>query len=105
VEGFYDAFNHPHKLVVHRGRDRAPCHKVAYSRRGVAETERKRHWGALRGVFQREGEAAWVLPRWLGSKGVTGLALKPPVAGADGGERLDGEMGERQLSSHCDDEV
>ena len=33
------------------------------------------------------------------------LALKPPIAGADGGERLDGEMGQRQLSSHRDDEV
>ena len=31
--------------------------------------------------------------------------LKPPVARADGGERLDGEMGQRQLSSHRDDEV
>ena len=45
------------------------------------------------------------LPGWLGSKGDAGLALKPPVAGADGGERLDGEMGQRQLSSHHDDEV
>ena len=33
------------------------------------------------------------------------LALKPPIAGADGGERLDGEMGQCQLSSHRDDEV
>ena len=48
---------------------------------------------------------AWGLPGWLGSKGDAGLALKPSVAGADGGERLDGEMGQRQLSSHRDNEV
>ena len=47
----------------------------------------------------------WVLSGWLGSKGDTGLALEPLVARADGGERLDGEMGQRQLSSHHDDEV
>ena len=29
VEGFCDAFDHPHELVVHGGRDRALCHKVA----------------------------------------------------------------------------
>ena len=61
--------------------------------------------GAPCRVFWREGEAVWVLPVWLGSKRGTGLALKPPVAGADGGERLDGEMGQHQLSSHRDDEV
>ena len=41
VEGFNDAFNHPHELVVHGKWDRALGHKVAYGRRGVAETERK----------------------------------------------------------------
>ena len=46
-----------------------------------------------------------VLPRRLGFEGDAGLALKPPVAGADGGGRLDGEMGQHQLSSHRDDEV
>ena len=46
-----------------------------------------------------------VLPGRLGSEGGAGLALKPPIAGADGGERLDGEMGQHQLSSHRDDEV
>ena len=105
VEGFYDAFDHPYELIVHGGWDRALCHKVANGRRGVAETERKRRQGALCGVFRREGEAARVLPGWLGSEGDAGLALKPPVAGADGGERLDGETGQRQLSSHRDDEV
>ena len=103
--GFRDAFDHPHELVVHRRRDRAMCHKVAYGRRGVAEIERKRHQGALCGMLRREGEAARVLPGWLGSKGDAGRALKPPVARADGGERLDAEMGQRQLSSHRDDEV
>ena len=47
----------------------------------------------------------WVLPRRLGSEGDAGLALKPPVAEADGGEGLDDEMGQRQHSSHRDDEV
>ena len=105
MEGFYDAIDHPHELVVRGGRDRALGHKVAYGRRGVAETKQKRHRGAPCKAFWRDGEAAWGLPGRLGSKGDTGLALKPPVAGADGGERLDGEMGQRQLSSHCDDEV
>ena len=81
------------------------CHKVANGRHGVAETKRKRRQGALHGVFQREGEAARVLPRWLGSEGDTGLALKPPVVEADGGESLDGGVGQRQLFSHHDDEV
>ena len=105
VEGFYDAFDHPHELVVRGGLDRVLCHKVVNGRRGVAETERKRHRGAPCGVFRREGEAARVLPGRLGSEGDTGLALKPPVAEADGGERLDGEMGQCQLSSNRDDEV
>ena len=48
---------------------------------------------------------AQVLPGRLGSRGDAGLALKPPVVEADGGERLDGGMGQRQLSSHRDDEV
>ena len=48
---------------------------------------------------------AWVLPGWLGSKGDTGLALKPPVVEANRGERLDGGVGQHQLSSHRDDEV
>ena len=105
MEGFHDAFDHPHELVVRGGRDRALCHKVANGRRGIAETERKCCWGAPCGVFWREGEVVQVLPGRLGFEGDAGPALKPPVAGADGGERLDGEMGERQLSSHCDDEV
>ena len=105
MEGFHDAFDHPHELIVHGGRDHALCRKVANSRRGIAETERKHHRDALCGVFQREGEAAWVLPGWLGSKGGARLALKPPVVEADGEERLDGGVGQRQLSSHRDDEV
>ena len=52
-------------------------------RRGVAETEWKRHRGAPCRVFWREGEAVRVLPGWLGSKGDAGLALKPPVVEAD----------------------
>ena len=47
----------------------------------------------------------WVLPGRLGSKGDAGLALKPPVVEADGGERLDGGVSQRQLSFHHDDEV
>ena len=39
------------------------------------------------------------------SKGDTGLTLKPPVVEADEGERLDGGVGQRQLSSYHDDEV
>ena len=79
-------------------------HQRSYSS-GVAETKRKRRRGAPCGAFWREGEVAWGLPRRLGSKGDAGLALNPPVAGADGGERLDGEMGQCQLSSNRDDEV
>ena len=56
-------------------------------------------------MFRGEGEAARVLSGQLGSEGDTGLALKPPVAGTNGGEILHGEMGQRQLSSHRDDEV
>ena len=48
---------------------------------------------------------AQVLPGWLGSKGDAGLALKPPIVEVDGGERLDGDVGQRLLSSHRDDEV
>ena len=58
MEGFHDAFDHPHELVVRGGRDRALRHKVANGHRVVTETERKRHWGALCGVFRREGEVA-----------------------------------------------
>ena len=54
MEGFRDAFDHPHELVVREGRDRALGHKVAYGRRGVAETEWKRHRGAPCGAFRRE---------------------------------------------------
>ena len=46
MEGFRDAFDHPHKLVVRGGQDHALCHKVANSHRGVVETERKRRRGA-----------------------------------------------------------
>ena len=105
MEGFRDAFDHPHELIVHGRRDRASCHKVANGCRVVVETEWKRCWGAPCGVFRREGEAAWVLPRWLRSEGDTGLALKPPIAEVDRGGRLDGDVGQRQLSSHRDDEV
>ena len=105
MEGFCDAFDHPHELVVRGGRDRVLGHKVAYDRRGVAETERKHCRGAPCGAFWREDEAARGLPGWLGSKGDAGLALKPPVVEADGGERLDGGVGQHQLSSHHDDEV
>ena len=105
MEGFHNAFDHPYKLVVRGGHDRVLCQKVANGRRGVAEIEQKRRWGALCGVFQREGEATWVLPGRPGSKGDTGLALKPPIVETDGGERLDGGMGQCQLSSHHDDEV
>ena len=105
MEGFCDTFDHPHELVVRGGRDHVLDHKAACGRHGVAETERKCHRGTPCGAFQREGEAAWGLPRWLGSRGDIGLALKPPVARADGGGRLDGEMSQCQLSSHRDDEV
>ena len=105
MEGLCDAFNHPHKLVVREGRDRALCHQVASGRRGVAETEQKCRRGAPCGAFRREGEAAWVLPGRPGSKGDAGIALKPPIFEANGGESLDGGVGQRQLSSHRDDEV
>ena len=93
MEGFHDAFNHPHELVVRGGQDRALCHKVAKGRRGVVETEWKHGRGALCGVFRREGEVARVLPGRLWSKGEAELALKPPVVDVDGGKRLDGRVG------------
>ena len=105
MEIFRDVFDHPHELVVRGEWDHALCHKVASGRCGVAETKRKHRRDALRGVFRREGEAVWVLPRQLGSKGDAELALKPPIVEADGGERLDGGVSQRQLSSHHDDEV
>ena len=104
MERFRDVFDHPYELVVRGRQDHALCHKVANGRRGVAETKQRRHRGAPCGVFRGEGEAARVLPRWPGSKGDVGLALKPPVVEADG-ERLDGGVGQCQLSSHRDDEV
>jgi hypothetical protein len=119
VERFRDVFDHPHEFVV-RGRwDHALCHKVANSRHGVAETERKHRRGAPYEVFRREGfpsgeprhdvgvrkeEAVRVLPGQLGSQGDTELALKPPIVEVDGGERLDGGVSQCQLSSHRDDE-
>ena len=105
MEGFCDAFDHPHELVVRGGWDHALRHKVANGCRGVAETERKHHRGAPCRVFRREGEAVRVLPGQLGSQGDAGLALKPSIARADGGERLGGQTGQCQLSSHRDDEV
>ena len=105
MEGLCDAFDHPHELVVRGGQDHAPCHKVAYGHRDVTETKRKRHQGAPCGVFQREGEAARGILGQLGSNGDAKLTLEPPVARDDGRERLDGETGQRQLSSHRDDEV
>ena len=105
VEGFRDAFDHPHELVVRGGWDCALCHKVANGRCGVAETKQKRHRGTSYVLFRREGEAAWVLLGQLGSEGDAGLVLKPPVVEADGGERLDGGVSQCQLFSHHDDEV
>ena len=120
VEGFYDAFNHPHELIVHRCPNHASRHKVANGCRSVAKTEWKRYRGAPYVAFQREGsssrrpcyvigvgngEVMLVLPRLLGSQGDTELALKPLVVEADGGERLDGGVSQCQLSSHRDDEV
>ena len=120
MERLCDVFDHPHKLIVHGEWDHALCHKVASGHRGVAETERKHRRGAPYVVFRRErfssgeprhvvgvgkGEVALVLPGWLGSQGDTELALKPLVVEADGGERLDGDVSQRQLSSHRDDEV
>ena len=52
-----------------------------------------------------EGEVARVLPEQLGSKGDARLALKPPIVEVDGGERLDGDVGQCQLFSHHDNEV
>ena len=86
MEGFCDAFDHPRELVIRRKWDHVLGHKVAYGRRSVVETEWKCHRGAPSGAFQREGDVAWGLLGWLGSKGDVGLALKPLVAGADGRE-------------------
>ena len=103
--GFHDAFDHPYELIVHGGWDRALRHKVANGHHSVAETKQKHHRGAPCGVFRRAGEAVRVLPGRLGSEGDGRPALKPPAAEVDGGERLDGDVGQRQLSSHRDDEI
>ena len=39
VEGFCDAFDHPHKVIICGGQNHALCHKVANGHCGVAETE------------------------------------------------------------------
>ena len=100
MERFRDMLDHPHKLIVCGQQDHASCHKVANGCHSVVETERKCCRGAPYVVFWREGsssrkpchvasvgkgEVTLVLPGLLGSKGDTGLALKPPIAGADGG--------------------
>ena len=105
MEGFCDTFDHPHKLVVRGGRDRALGHKVAYGRRGIVETEWKHRRGALCGAFRREGEAVRGLPGRLGSKGEAELAPTLIAVEDDGGERLDGGLRPYQLSSHRDDEI
>ena len=93
---------------------------MASGRRGIAETEWKRYWGAPHVVLWREvplfrrscnvivvgkGEATLVLPRLLGSKGEAELAPTLIVVEDDGGERLDGGLRPYQLSSHRDDEI
>ena len=78
---------------------------MASGRRSVAETEWKRSWGAPHMAFWTKGDAVQGLPGRLGFKGDAGLALKPPVAKVDGRERLDSRLGQRQLSSQCDDEI
>ena len=113
-------FNYPHELAVRGRLNHAYCHKVASGRHGVAEIERKRYRGAPCVAFRREesfsgrprhvvvvgkGEATLVLPGPLGSEGDAELAPKSLVAEANGGERLDGDVSQDQLSSHHDDEV
>ena len=120
MEGFYNAFDHPHELIVREGRDHALCHKVANGRRGVAETKQKRCRGTLHVVLRREaplsrrschvivvgkGKATLVLPGLLGSKGDAELAPKPLVVEDDGGETMDGGVRLYQLSSHRDDKI
>ena len=120
MERLRDVFDYPHELIVRGRLNPASCHKVANGRRSVAETERKRCRGAPYVASRRErfssgepchvvgvgkGEAALVVPKLLGSQGDTELALEPLVVEADGGERLDGGVGQHQLSSHHDDEI
>ena len=57
MEGFSNAFDRPHELVVCRKQDRVLGHKVAYGCHGVAETEWKRRQGVPCGVLRREGDA------------------------------------------------
>ena len=52
-----------------------------------------------------KGETALVFLGQLGSQGNTEPMPKPLIVEADGGERLDGDVSQRQLSSHRDDEV
>ena len=58
MERFRDVFDYPHELIVHGWQDHASCHKVANSRRNIAETERKRCRGAPYVVFRREGPSS-----------------------------------------------
>ena len=105
VERFRDMFDHSHELVVHGEWDHALCHKVANGRRGVAETERKRHRGAPYVSFRRDvslsrrschavaighGKAMLLLPRLPWSMGDVELTPKPLMVKAVGGKRLDG---------------
>ena len=120
VETFHDVFDYPHEFIIRGTWNHVLCHEVANGHRDVAETEQKHYRGVPYEVFRREGfpsgeprhvvgvregEAARVLPRWLGSQGDTELTLKPLVVEADGGERLDGGVSQCQLTSHRDDEV
>ena len=120
MDGLRVVFNYPHELAVRGWLNHAQCHEVASGRRGVAETEQKRHQGAPHVAIRREvplfgkschvvvvgkGEATLVLPGLLGSKGDAELAPRRLVAEDDGGERLDGGLHSYQLSSHRDDEI
>jgi len=61
MERLHDMFDHPHKLVIHRGWNHVLHHKVANGLCGITETERELCWGTLDEVFKGE----WLFPSKL----------------------------------------
>ena len=54
MERLHDVFNHPHKVAVCGGWNRASRHKVANGLCGVAQTKQEHCQGALDEVFWGE---------------------------------------------------
>ena len=68
MEGFRDVFDHPHKLIVHRGWVGVLRHRVANGLYGVAQTKREHCRGAPDEVFQRERLSSGMLCHDVGER-------------------------------------